>query len=343
LAPYVSQPLSSTMCKFTDVVYIGDGTRVRQIIGKRQKVFMIPDYQTLMRPVLECASSGEVRISDVVEQLANKFGLTADERTTLLPSGKQTTFANRVNWAKSYLKQAGLVEITGRGQFKITDRGRTSLFDKAATINNSYLEQFEDFQKFRDRGQDAETATATPKTPDLPEPSSTPDEALRRAYGAISSAFSADLLERVEKASFGFFERLIVDLLLAMGYGGTSEEAGRALGQSGDDGVDGVIDQDPLGVDQIYVQAKRYREGNNIGAGAIRDFFGALSLKKAQKGIFVTTSAFSPTAVQTARDLGSRIVLIDGVQLTKLMIRYNVGCRDEEVLHLKKIDEDFFE
>ena len=302
---------------------------------------MIPDYQTLMRPVLECASAGEVRISDVVEQLANKFGLTAEERAALLPSGKQTTFANRVHWAKSYLKQAGLVEITRRGQFKITDRGRTALADKTANINSSYLEQFEDFQNFRGRVHDGETDT--PKTTDVPEPSSTPDEALRRAHSAITSALSADLLDRVQKAPPAFFERLIVDLLLAMGYGGTSEEAGRALGQSGDDGVDGVIDQDPLGVDQIYVQAKRYSEGNNIGAGAMRDFFGALSLKKAQKGIFVTTSAFSPAAVQTARDLGSRIVLIDGLQLAKLMIRYNVGCRDEEVLHLKKIDEDFFE
>ena len=128
-----------------------------------------------------------------------------------------------------------------------------------------------------------------------------------------------------------------------MGYGGTSEEAGRAIGQSGDGGVDGVIDQDPLGVDQIYVQAKRYGEGNNIGASSIRDFFGALSLKKAHKGIFVTTSAFSPSAIETARELGTRIVLIDGIQLAKLMIRYNVGCRDEEVLHLKKVDEDFFE
>ena len=128
-----------------------------------------------------------------------------------------------------------------------------------------------------------------------------------------------------------------------MGYGGTSEEAGRALGQSGDDGVDGVIDQDPLGVDQIFVQAKRYAEGNNIGAGAIRDFFGALSLKKAQKGIFVTTSAFSQPAIDTARGLRSRIVLIDGQQLARLMIRYNVGCRDEDVLHIKRLDEDFFE
>jgi len=188
-----------------------------------------------------------------------------------------------------------------------------------------------------------DTETDAPKTAKLTEPPSTPDEALRSAHSAITRALSADLMDRVQKAAPVLFERLIVDFLLAMGYGGTSEEAGRALGQSGDDGVDGVIDQDPFGVDQIYVQAKRYRDGNNISASAIRDFFGALSLKKAQKGIFVTTSAFSPSAVQTARDLGSRIVLIDGLQLAKLMIRYNVGCRDEEVLHLKKLDEDFFE
>lgn len=158
-----------------------------------------------------------------------------------------------------------------------------------------------------------------------------------------SSRIAADLLERVRKAPPGIFERLIVALLIGAGYGGTSAEAGRAIGQSGDGGVDGVIDQDPLGVDQIYVQAKRYAEGNNIGAGSIRDFYGALSLKKAHKGIFVTTSAFSNAAVETARGLGSLIVLIDGLQLDRLMIRYNVGCRDEEVLHLKKVDEDFFE
>jgi len=168
----------------------------------------------------------------------------------------------------------------------------------------------------------------------------TSDEALRKAPAAITGTLAADLLDRVRKATPVFFEKLIVELLLAMGYGGTSEEAGRALGQSGDDGV---IDQDPLGVDQIFVQAKRYAEGNNISAGAIRDFYGALSLKKAHKGIFVTTSAFSQPAIDAARGLGSRIVLIDGLQLSRLMIRYNVGCRDEDVLHLKQVDEDFFE
>jgi restriction system protein len=310
---------------------------------------MIPDYQSLMRPVLICAAAGETRIGDVVELLADKLTLTAEERAQLLPSGKQTRFANRVNWAKAYLAKAGLVENTRRGYFRITPRGQAALADAAATINNAYLDQFKEFQDFKAKVNEADSATAA-TSPALasapfgaPAGTETPDEALRKAHSSITGALAADLLDRVRKATPAFFEKLIVELLLAMGYGGTSEEAGRALGQSGDDGVDGVIDQDPLGVDQIFVQAKRYAEGNNIGAGAIRDFYGALSLKKAHKGIFVTTSAFSQPAIDTARGLGSRIVLIDGLQLSRLMIRYNVGCRDEDVLHLKKVDEDFFE
>jgi restriction system protein len=304
---------------------------------------MIPDYQALMRPVLECAAAGEARIGDVVEQVANKIGLTAEERAQLLPSGKQTMLANRVAWAKTYLLKAGLVESTRRAHFHITDRGREALKDAKAVINNAYLDQFKEFQDFKARVNEAETGSAEPTPAKASAASETPDEALRSAHRAITGALAAELLDRMRKAPPAFFEKLIVTLLIAMGYGGTSEEAGRAIGQSGDDGVDGVIDQDPLGVDQIFVQAKRYAEGNNISAGAIRDFYGALSLKKAHKGIFVTTSAFSPAAVETARGLGSRIVLIDGLQLSRLMIRYNVGCRDEDVLHLKKIDEDFFE
>lgn len=304
---------------------------------------MIPDYQTLMRPVLESCRNGEVRIGDVAQTLADRFELTDEERGELLPSGKQTRFANRVHWAKSYLKQAGLVRETRRAHFVITDRGRAALEDTHAEINRFYLEQFPEFQDFQSRSREIEeTSTAIPVTP-TEDGAATPDEVLRTAHKRINAALSAELLDRVRSAPPAFFESLIVSLLIAMGYGGSSEDAGRALGRSGDDGVDGVIDQDPLGVDQIYVQAKRYAEGNGIGAGAIRDFFGALSLKKAHKGIFVTTSSFSPAATQTAHDLGTRIVLIDGVQLARLMIRYNIGCRDEEVLHLKKIDEDFFE
>jgi restriction system protein len=312
---------------------------------------MIPDYQSLMRPVLTCVAAGETRIGDVVELLADKLALSAEERAQLLPSGKQTRFANRVNWAKAYLAKAGLVENSRRGYYRITPRGQTALADAAATINNAYLDQFKEFQDFKAKVNEADGAASGSAAAPLqvsepsgaPVDTETPDEALRKAHAAITGALAADLLDRVRKAPPSFFEKLIVELLLAMGYGGTSGEAGRALGQSGDDGVDGVIDQDPLGVDQIFVQAKRYAEGNNIGAGAIRDFYGALSLKKAHKGIFVTTSAFSQPAIDTARGLGSRIVLIDGLQLSRLMIRYNVGCRDEDVLHLKKVDEDFFD
>lgn len=312
---------------------------------------MIPDYQSLMRPVLVCAAAGETRIGDTVDKLADQVALTPEERAELLPSGKQTRFANRVNWAKAYLAKAGLVENTRRGYFRITPRGQAALADAAATINNAYLDQFKEFQDFKAKVNETDgAASGSAAAPaqvsasfGAPVDTETPDEALRKAHAAITGALAADLLDRVRKATPAFFEKLIVELLLAMGYGGTSEEAGRALGQSGDDGVDGVIDQDPLGVDQIFVQAKKYKEGNSIGAGAIRDFYGALSLKKAHKGIFVTTSAFSQPAVDTARGLGSRIVLIDGLQLSRLMIRYNVGCRDEDVLHLKKVDEDFFE
>lgn len=283
---------------------------------------MIPDYQALMRPVLEMANKGEVRIGDIVDLLADRFGLTEEERTELLPSGKQARFANRVHWAKSYLKQAGLVKPTRRGHFLITDRGRSALADTGLEINNDFLEQFDEFRSFQSRQREADPEAKA--LGDEPTSVATPDEVLREAHRKLNAALSADLIDRVREATPTFFEQMIVELLLAMGYGGTSEAAGRSLGRSGDDGVDGVIDQDPLGVDQIYLQAKRYGDGNVIGAGAIRDFFGALSLKKAHKGIFVTTSSFSTAAVQTARDLSSRIVLIDGVQLARLMIRYNI-------------------
>jgi restriction system protein len=279
-----------------------------------------------------------VRIGDIVDLLVKRLDLTEEEWTEMLPSGKQTRFANRVHWAKSYLKQAGLVQPTKRGYFIITERGRAALRDAHSSIDKHYLERFDEFKDFQNRTHDEEREAAGVSYET--ETTATPDELLREAHQKINAALAADLLDRVRLASPNFFEHLIVELLLAMGYGGTSEAAGRSLGKSGDDGVDGVIDQDPLGVDQIYTQAKRYAVANIVGPAAIRDFFGALGPKKAHKGIFVTTSSFSQTATDTAR---SRIVLIDGEQLAKLMIRYNVGCRDEDVLHVKRLDEDFFD
>ena len=300
---------------------------------------MIPDYQTLMRPVLKCAESGEVRIRHVVETLADEFQLTQAERDERLPSGRQATFANRVHWAKTYLAKAGLVESTRRGHFVITQRGKDALMAASGTIDNHYLKQFDEFKAFRGSSNDNEAVTTEAQA----SVQITPDEELRLAYKQINTTLQADILSQVRNVTPAFFEELIVQLLLAMGYGGAVDDAGRALGRSGDNGVDGVIDQDPLGVDQIYIQAKRYAEGNTIGASDIRDFFGALNLKKASKGIFITTSTFSPAAIQTAEGLGSRIVLINGAELAKLMLRYDIGCRNEDVLYLKKIDEDFFE
>ncbi|ELH7812160.1 restriction endonuclease [Vibrio harveyi] len=304
---------------------------------------MIPNYQVFMRPFLEIANAAggkEVKLRDVINQIADSFQLTDDEREERLPSGKQTVLDNRIGWARTYLTKAGLLEVTRRAHFVITERGREAISNPNTVIDNNYLKQFDEFIAFKDqRNGQYELAQTNPN--DAEE--TTPDEVLRLAYKQINEALASEILSRTRKVSPAFFEQLLIELLLAMGYGGTGEGMAHTLGKSGDNGVDGVINQDPLGVDQVYIQAKRYAEGNNVSSSDIRDFFGALNLKKAQKGIFITTSDFTPSAVQTAKDLGMRIVLINGKELAKLMLRYNIGSRDEQVIYLKRIDEEFFE
>jgi restriction system protein len=301
----------------------------------------VPDYQSLMLPVLRAAADGEKRIGAVVQSLGEELGLSEAARAALLASGRQTIFANRVHWAKTYLAKAGLVEATRRGHFRLTQRGADVLAASPERIDNRFLSRFEEFRQFSDRSAQPTDDEVVPELADAAE--QTPDEIMRAAHRRIEAALAEDLLDRVRAAPPDFFERLIVNLLLAMGYGGSAADAGRALGRSGDDGVDGVIDQDALGLDRVYIQAKRYAAGNSVGPGAIRDFFGSLDRHKAAKGLFVTTSGFTSSARETADYLSKRIVLIDGEQLTRLMIRHNVGCRIEEVLHVKKVDEDFFE
>jgi len=299
----------------------------------------IPDFQTLMLPVLKASTAGEVKISDVVTLLGKQLALSEGELSELLPSGKQTTFANRVNWAKSYLGKAGLITLTKRGHFEISSRGKTVLASPPPIINIKFLESFPEFKEFSEaNGQPS--ATPQPETVNLKD--LTPDEIIRSAYGELHDSLSSELLSKILAAPPDFFERLVVQLLIAMGYGGSAIEAGKALGKSGDGGVDGVIDQDALGLDRIYVQAKRYTD-SKVSSGEIRDFFGSLDRFKASKGLFVTTSSFSPAAKETADLLSKRIVLIDGHQLTRLMIRFGIGCRVEETIHIKKIDEEFFE
>ena len=301
---------------------------------------MIPDYQTLMLPVLEACSKEAVSVKEVIPSLAKQFGLSAEDCARLLPSGKRTIFSDRISWAKTYLKQAGLIKYPERGKFIITEEGKKILQSPPPRLNKEFLKNFDTFQDFLERSetQSDQTDSGVADDAEVETDDTTPDENLRLAYKTIRNALATELLDRVRKATHQSFERLIVDLLVAMGYG----VAGRRLGGSGDGGVDGVIDQDPLGVDQVYVQAKCYTE-NNITPAAIRDFYGALDLKKAQKGIFFTTSEFSKSAQETAAGLGKRIVLIDGRRLSNLMIDYNIGCREEEIIKLKKIDEDFFD
>ena len=296
-----------------------------------------------MLPVLQIAAEGEIKISTVVERLADKFNLSSDERSHLLPSGRQTTFANRVHWAKSYLGKAALVELTKRAHFRITNRGCEVLNSPPDRIDIKYLNRFPDFQKFQETNNKNDNTTEQIVIENTT--TYTPDEIMRNAHRQLEAALADEMLQRIRTGTPAFFESLVVRLLVSMGYGGgsISDIAKALVGGTGDGGVDGVIDQDPLGLDRIYVQAKRYANSNTIGAADIRDFFGSLDRFKATKGLFVTASTFTATARQTAEQLSKRIVLMDGDQLTRLMIIHGVGCLIEETIHIKKIDEEFFE
>ena len=304
----------------------------------------IPPFHELLRPTLELAASGELHIADAVDRIGKDLGLSETDLEELVPSGQQTRFGNRVTWSKTYLKKAGLVHYPRRGYFTITQRGRDFLSEHAGPISQSDLKQFEEFVAFKEVSSTSDDNSGSPSTGgDDTADGSPPDERIIALHAALNDDLAVELIERVQSMPPVFFERLLVTLLIRMGYGGSAEEAGRDLGKSGDGGVDGVIDQDRLGVDQVYIQAKRYADGNSVGSGAIRDFFGALNMKRATKGIFFTTSTFTNGAKETAAALSSRIVLIDGRMLARLMIEANVGCREETTLVIHRIDEDFFE
>jgi len=305
----------------------------------------VPDFQTLMLPVLKLAAQGETRVAECAVKIAGEFHLTDADIAELLPSGKQTRLKNRLNWAKSYLGQAGLIETTKRGYFRATQVGREALQSGVAKIDKNYLEQFPSYLEFKARsGQSADEEAPIANAATHGQATKTPEERIDAAALEIDSQLRTQLLQLILQTNPAFFESVIVDLLIAMGYGGSREEAGRRIGGSGDGGVDGVIDQDALGLDMVYLQAKRYKADNTIGEGQIREFSGALLGKGASKGVFVSTSSFSVAARKFAEAMRQqRLVLIDGEELTRLMIKHNVGVRTERTIELKKIDLDYFE
>lgn len=302
----------------------------------------IPDYQTLMLPVLKLASDGvEHKFSKTVEILADEFSLTDDERNELLPSGSQAVFNNRVGWARSYLKQAGLLSSPKRGFFTITDCGLKFLQTNPAKINATVLEQFPQFIEFRNRKKEKINIEDPIGVQSEPVEHQTPEDTLSAAYVQLRNALESEILSSVKDASPSFFERLVVDLLVQMGYGGSRRNAGKALGKSGDGGIDGIINEDKLGLDVIYIQAKRW-EGT-IGRPEIQKFAGALQGQRAKKGIFITTSSFTKDAKEYVALIDVKIILIDGEQLATLMADHNVGVSTIGQYEVKKIDSDYFD
>lgn len=301
----------------------------------------IPDYQTLMLPLLKLAGDGGVHSKrNTVPELALQFGLTEAEQKELLPSGKQEIFDNRVGWARTYLKKALLIDYVQRGQFRITDRGKQVLAENPARIDNAFLCRFPEFIEFKQRSRPAANEENGPVA--AAADTDTPDDLMATGYLNSRRQIEDAVLERVKSCSPEFFERLVVKLLTAMGYGGTLADAGKAIGKSGDGGVDGVIKEDRLGLEQIYIQAKRW-DSASVGRPEIQKFVGALHGKRARKGIFLTTSAFTRDAYEYANGLETKVILIDGTELAKYMFDFGVGVSTESTYVVKRIDNDFFE
>jgi restriction system protein len=298
---------------------------------------MIPDFQTLMLPLLKlCADGAEHSKQDAVPALAKAFDLSEEDLAELLPTGRQGKFDNRVGWTKSYLKQAGLLEFTKRGVFRITELGRQVLAENPERIDVKYLDRFEGFKAFRTGSGKKETVQPTQEI--IQE--STPEELLEAGYKQLRAQLTFDLLQQVKTASPVFFEHLVVDLLVRMGYGGTREDAGRVLGKSGDGGIDGIINEDRLGLDVIYLQAKRWE--NDVGRPEIQKFVGALAGHNANKGVFLTTSSYTKEARDYASKVSSKVVLIDGAMLADLMVDYGLGVATVTSYDIKRIDSDYF-
>lgn len=298
----------------------------------------IPDFQSVMRPMLVAINDGNPKLmADVLEEVCQHFQLSEEERAQRLPSGKQTYIKNRVGWARTYMKKAGLVTSPGKGLIQITDRGRQAMQDCPERVTVRYLKNYQEFVDFHTHTP-SEDKTEQPEA----EPSNeTPDEQLQQAHASLMDSLADELLDTITAATPAFFEKLVVDLMLAMGYGGSREDAGQATRYTSDGGIDGIIKEDPLGLDVIYLQAKRYTE-KVVGRPEVQGFAGALDMQRARKGVFITTSKFSGDAREYVGLIEKKIVLIDGQELAKLMIQYNLGVGIKETYAVKQIDSDYF-
>lgn len=300
----------------------------------------IPDFETIMKPLLQLANNGkEHRISELIEQLVIEFKLTEEERNQMQPSGYARLFDNRAHWARKYLKEAGLLDAVKRGYVKITDDGRKVLQENPEKITVKYLRKFSKFNQFEEVKKDNETKEESLQTNNIIH---TPEENIEKAYKNLKDFLTLELIEKIKDQTPEFFEKLVIDLLLKMGYGGSRTDAGHTTKRSGDEGIDGTIYEDRLGLDIIYIQAKKWDKGT-IGRPEVQKFVGALHGQRAKKGIFITTSKFSSEALDYVRNIEPKVVLIDGEKLADLMIDFEVGVSKYKSFEIKKIDTDYFE
>jgi restriction system protein len=300
----------------------------------------VPDFQSFLLPLLRLAGDGrEHSLADARRALASEFKLSQADQEELLPSGRQSRFANRVAWAKSYLQQAGLLVTPRRGYLCISHRGQEVLKAPPARIDIGFLEQYSEFAEFRSRKGETEREVAADQ-PGARE-IQTPEEVLEAAHAQMTASLASEVLARVKGGSSQFFERLVVELLLRMGYGDSRSDAGQAVGRSGDEGIDGVISEDRLGLDIVYLQAKKW-EGT-VGRPEIQKFVGALHGKRAKKGVFITTATYSSEALAYVEHIEPRMVLIDGRRLAELMIAFEVGVTTTQTFHVKRLDSDYFD
>ncbi|NJC24854.1 restriction endonuclease [Neolewinella antarctica] len=307
----------------------------------------VPDFQSFFRPLLEQLANGKTwSTQDLYGSLADRLELSSTARRERIPSGKQLTYVNRIGWSKTYLKKAGLVAQPARGQVNITDRGRKVLAATEGRLDIKFLTEYSDeFAKFHSVDTEetqADTTGNKTKTVSPEKTEDTPDIRLDKLHRSIENALATELLSWVKANTFQFFEQLVVDLLIAMGYGGAKAENGLVTAATQDGGIDGIISQDRLGLDRIYIQAKRW-DKTSIGRPEIQKFVGALAQHDAHKGVFITTSSYAKSAVEYAERVNYRIILIDGEQLTRLMIEHGIGVSIKETYYLKRVDTDYFE